>query len=241
MVARPKTSGVLVSCVTNVFKSIFPDFCLVCNREGSWLCPVCVKKITPYHNAVCAVCRMTVLPSVQNGSRLCVACARELLLDGLAIGSEYTSVTRRLVHALKYEYIEPTSILLAKSLANAYQNSGFQVSALVPVPLHHRRFCERGFNQTLLLARDVSARLGIPVADIVLRTRYTNTQINLSRHERMENFSNAFVLKSGAEHLPSRVAIVDDVFTTGATLSACANVLRARGVQEVFGLVAAHG
>jgi len=111
------------------------------------------------------------------------------------------------------------------------------VEIVVPVPLHRRREDERGFNQAELLAR----RLGPPVCRAVCRCRATAPQVGLSGEARLDNLRGAFALTAAARHVRGRrVALVDDVLTTGATMAACAGALAAAGPRSIVALTAAR-
>ena len=101
--------------------------------------------------------------------------------------------------------------------------------ALVPVPLYHRRRRERGFNQACEMARGLSVSRKIPVLDCLYRYRETVSQTKLERKARWENMSGAFRLKRGFDVRGRNLLIIDDVFTTGATVNACAQVLAEAG------------
>lgn len=105
--------------------------------------------------------------------------------------------------------------------------------AIVPVPLHDRRLRQRGYDQALELARHVARHMHLPLcADALVRARPTDTQSTLDARARRRNVRHAFRLREGA-NLPVHVALFDDVMTTGATLAACASVLRRAGVERV--------
>src|SRR5205823_5404499 len=111
---------------------------------------------------------------------------------------------------------------------------------IVPVPLHPTRQRERGFNQAMLLARSLSPRTSLPVVPALERVRYTTTQTAFDRAERMENLRNAFRLRPRRDVRGSRVLLVDDVLTTGSTLSECARVLKQAGASSVYAATAAR-
>jgi len=111
---------------------------------------------------------------------------------------------------------------------------------IVPVPLHPARRRERGFNQAELLARSLSRLTGLPVMLVLERVRYTTTQTAFDRTERMENLRNAFRLRPARNVRGSRVLLVDDVLTTGSTLSECARVLKESGASSVHAATAAR-
>ena len=113
--------------------------------------------------------------------------------------------------------------------------------AIIPVPLHPTRQRERGFNQASLLAELLSAELSIQFKPALERIRYTTTQTALDRAERMENLHNAFRLRKNAEVRGLCVLLIDDVLTTGSTLSECARVLKRAGAISVHAATAARG
>jgi ComF family protein len=117
---------------------------------------------------------------------------------------------------------------------------GRQFDIIVPVPLHPTRQRERGFNQAGLLAELLSTRISIPCKRVLKRIRYTTTQTALDRAERMENLHNAFRLRKNADVRGLHVLLIDDVLTTGSTLSECARVLKRGGAISVHAATAAR-
>jgi ComF family protein len=111
---------------------------------------------------------------------------------------------------------------------------------VVPVPLHPAKERERGFNQASLLAEMFSAQAGIRLRPVLERIRYTRTQTAFDRAERIENLHNAFRLRKNMSVRDLRVLLIDDVLTTGSTLSECARVLRKAGAISVHAATAAR-
>jgi len=133
--------------------------------------------------------------------------------------------------------------LVARWLCAAFDDerlSGHQFDVIVPVPLHPTRQRERGFNQASLLAELLSPRISIPCKRVLKRIRYTTTQTALDRAERMENLHNAFRLRKKADVRGLRVLLIDDVLTTGSTLSECARILKRAGAISVYAATAAR-
>jgi ComF family protein len=122
-------------------------------------------------------------------------------------------------------------------LLNAYlEQHPLPADAVIPVPLHRKRLRERGFNQSELLARQLSRQSGLPVlTEGLARGRHTQQQAHLDMQGRQENVRDAFVW-CGPTAPPDRVLLLDDVLTTGATIGACAQTLRAAGTREVRAL-----
>jgi ComF family protein len=138
---------------------------------------------------------------------------------------------RRIVHGLKYQGFSRLARELGPVLARQVQGWLQETDVLVPVPLHPRRERARGFNQSELLARAVGDALGLAVWSGLVRVRYTRSQTGLGPRERTENVRGAFQLR---DRVPEgRLWLVDDVLTTGATMLACAQVLRRAGAEWV--------
>ncbi len=133
---------------------------------------------------------------------------------------------QHLLHGLKYDGKKEIGTYLGRQLAHDLQQTGWSngIDAIVPVPLHPKKEAERGFNQSLIIARGMQDVLAIPVYDkMVRRTRFTETQTQKNREERMENMLGAFEVITPAEAKNKHILIIDDVLTTGATLEACAH------------------
>lgn len=164
---------------------------------------------------------------------------------GAAVGA-YDGRLRDVIHALKYDRRRTIGPRLGALMREAGRPVLADADAVVPVPLHRRRERQRGFNQADLLAR----ALGLPVHRVLRRVAFTTPQVDLPASERRRNVHDAFALARPswlpvpASRLPSPLGLilvlVDDVSTTGATLEACARVLKGAGAQEVRALTAAR-
>ena len=148
---------------------------------------------------------------------------------------------RDIVHALKYERRFSIAKPLAALMRVAGQSLLSEADCVIPVPLHERRRRQRGFNQ----ARELARRLGPPLVDALVRTRFTEPQVELPADLRRSNVLGAFRCRTtwlqGRPNVTGRhVVLVDDVSTTGATLEACAAVLKAAGAADVAALTAAR-
>jgi competence protein ComFC len=153
-------------------------------------------------------------------------------------------VVRTLIHQFKYSRQVHLRHLLGRMLAEGFRDerlADLRPDAIVPVPLHPTRKREREFNQAEMLAALAGCRLGLPVEDALLRTRYTQTQTHYHREERLGNLLGAFALRPGVRVRGRVIALVDDVLTTGSTADACARVLRAAGASAVVVITVARG
>ena len=212
------------------------------------VCPDCwqqVERITP---PLCNTCGLP-SPAASAGADAngdCAACRIRQPGAGPVARQRaagwYRGALRSIVHAFKYQGRRSLAAPLAALMRDAGGPLLGAADLVVPVPLHPRRRWTRGFNQ----ARDLALRLGLPVADILRRTRYTQPQTALAAGRRRANVRGAFELSGRGPFrtcypIAGRTVVVaDDVLTTGATLDACAQVLRAAGARAVFGLTAAR-
>jgi ComF family protein len=149
----------------------------------------------------------------------------------------------RAVLLLKYGNVASLGAWFARRLAGLVQRQPeeFWVDAVVPVPLDRGRLRERGYNQADLIAKPLARLLGIPFQSCLLvRTRPRPSQLRLTRRERWETVRGAYAIHKAAQVDKLRVLLVDDVFTTGATLDACARALKAAGAARVVGLTVAR-
>lgn len=141
------------------------------------------------------------------------------------------------------EFVQAGLLLpVPAGVKGAAGSSGTANWVIVPVPLSTGRLRERGFNQAALLARELSRRLGVPAAERVLvKSRDTAPQVGLSRREREVNLASAFAAPDAGVVKGKNILLIDDVLTTGSTLSAASSVLLRAGSEQVFGLVLAAG
>jgi ComF family protein len=149
----------------------------------------------------------------------------------------------RAILLLKYGNVAPLGVWFARRLAGLIeaQPEGFTADAVVPVPLDRGRLRERGYNQAELIAKPLARMLGIPFRSYLLvRTRPRPNQLRLTRRERWETVRGAYATHQTAQVDKLRLLLVDDVFTTGATLDACSRALKGAGAARVAGLTVAR-
>lgn len=205
--------------------------------RGADLCTECRTALPWLERAVCPYCAR---PS--RLARICGVCERDgRPLDGVRAACRFEGMAREAIHDLKYRRIRSRAGVLADVLAEALARRPLAVDVLAPVPLAPGRLRQRSFNQSALVAQLVGERLGLTVApEALIRTRETPPQVGRTAAERRTNIAGAFACRLPDAVKGRRVAVVDDVMTTGATLAACAEPLRLAGATRVYGLVAAR-
>lgn len=229
---------------------VFPPVCVHCGglvEDGGLrhICTRCEPLITFVQPPHCHVCGHPFHGEV-HGERLCPHCVE--LEPEFREGRTCVLLTgpgRALVHALKYHralyVLEDIAVLIRATPGITGYLHG---AALVPVPLHPRKERERGYNQSRLLAGCFAAAAGTDtrVEEPLRRVIDTPTQTAFDRRARQANLKNAFALRSGAAINPAeRYVLIDDVFTTGSTLNACATVLRHAGCLNLDIVTFGHG
>ncbi|QNP39448.1 ComF family protein [Lysobacter solisilvae (ex Woo and Kim 2020)] len=225
---------------------LWPSRCQVCTApglEGLDLCAACADAL-PWNHTACPRCALP-LPAAETCGdclRRATALARRgrvPALDRVHAGFVYAAPVDRLLPRFKFHRDLAAGALLSQLLAES--TAGLpRPDALVPVPLHRARLRRRGYDQALELARPLACALDLPLrVDLLQRLRATAPQSELSAAARRRNLRGAFAVAPHAP-LPARVALVDDVMTTGATLHAAADALKRAGVQHVEAWVCAR-
>jgi ComF family protein len=224
----------------------YPPLCVICSASvhgQEYLCADCSEKAPRIKPPFCDKCSEQFLGAI-TGSFTCANCAhRRLYFDAAVSSYRSRGVVRTLVHQFKYgrqfHLRHPLAHWLGETLHDP-RLRGRRFDIIVPVPLHPARERERGFNQAQLLAELLSKKISIRLRPALERIRYTTTQTVFDRAERMENLRNAFRLRKKMHVQDLRVLLIDDVLTTGSTLSECARVLRKAGAVSVHAATAAR-
>jgi ComF family protein len=224
-------SNTAKSLVGVILDFIFPPVCLNCRQllsaHEKFICNPCweaIERVHPGHPLYC-----------ETREKLLASGVVSNLVSCFVFQSE--GAVQRLAHAVKYEGFETLGVWLGQELGRAIRSAGIQADCLIPVPLHKRKFRERGYNQAELVARGIAELIGLPVrTDIVRRKRFTETQTKLDLEQRRKNMEEAFEIVPGKDIEVSGKAyiIVDDVITTGATITSCAGEFVSAGASRVI-------
>lgn len=216
---------------------LFPRRCPVCGGvampKGRLICPACLKQLSFVSSPACMKCGKEI------GSReqeYCADCIRrkKSFTRGFAL-LNYDSRAAASMAAVKYhnkrEYLDFYARAAALRFGKQFRQAGIQV--IVPVPVHASRLKTRGFNQAAVLAEKLSAELGIPWEELLIRVKKTDPQKSLGSAERLKNLRGAFEAEQEAGKW-ERVLLVDDIYTTGSTAEICSRALLKTGVKQVF-------
>ncbi len=228
---------------------VFPEVCQICEAEratatAGFVCPRCWGTVRFIKPPFCDRCGLPFQGEITSTFE-CANC-RELELHFRSARSAVTTggPVLEAIHRYKYQRALWFENFLADLLIRQAEPE-LRVEKwdwLVPVPLYHTKQREREFNQAERLARRLSAATGIPVnTSLLKRVLPTQTQTQLTRQQRAANVRHAFVMRDRSKLGGARIVLLDDVFTTGATTSACARVLRKAGAGEVCVWTVARG
>jgi len=225
---------------------LYPATCTICRkhvRAGEYLCDDCKAKIIRIVPPFCDTCSEPFEGSISTAFS-CANCAyRTIHFEAAVAAYRGRGIVRDVIHEFKYNRQIHLRHLVGRWLRAALDDERLhecEFDIIVPVPLHPARQRERGFNQADLLAEQLSTHASVPCRRLLKRIRYTTTQTALDRSERMENLHNAFRLRKNADVRGLRVLLIDDVLTTGSTLSECARVLKRAGATSVHAATAAR-
>jgi ComF family protein len=230
-----------------VLSSLFyPAACVVCSDDierPDYLCENCRCRAPRITSPFCAKCSEPFSGAITQ-TFSCANCEHRILhFDSAIAAYRSRGLVRKLVHAFKYGHQRHLRHPLADWLGETIRDPrlrGRRFDMIVPVPLHPARERERGFNQAALLAELFARQIAVPLCLALERIRYTKTQTAYDRAERMENLRDAFRLRKNMNVRELHVLLIDDVLTTGSTLSECARVLKEAGAITVYAATAAR-
>ncbi len=216
---------------------VFPKKCVSCGKFGAYICADCFSRIEYVENPVCAICQRQAI-----GGKTHPGCKTRYGLDGLIAVCRYRGAVKVGIQKIKYKWVYDIEKVLCDILVERLWKFDFPKDLiLVPVPLHKKRKNWRGFNQAELLTKDLAKRFGVQSLSSLIRIVDTKTQVGLKRDERKKNVLGAFAVGAGNDVKGKNIMLVDDVYTSGATMSECAKVLKRAGAKNVWAMALALG
>lgn len=207
-----------------------PHNCLGCSREGDGLICESCRSALPYVPSRCYRCR-----AVTRDYAVCISCQSHTPLRRVLVSMHYDGLPKELLHHAKYERARSGISEMAEIMASLPQLLPPNV-LLVPVPTATSRVRQRGYDQAMVLARELSASSGVARGDLLARIGQAH-QVGAGRKERLEHLRGAFRVLKPKEVAGKHIVLVDDVLTTGATLETAARVLKKSGARKVDAIV----
>lgn len=209
-----------------------PEDCIECHQQGSIWCDWCRLQHEPLPSR-CFGCHAQTA-----GYEVCKTCRKATPLKAVYVYGEYKNINKEIVKSLKFGCKRHAASPIAKMLSEflPYFN---EKPMLIPVPSAPSHVRQRGFDHTLVMTRELSDKTGLPIVKLLVKTNDIR-QVGSSRKQRLEQIKGSFRLKKFATDTPEHVILIDDVVTTGATLSEAARVLKQNGVKRVDAAVFAY-
>lgn len=214
---------------------LYPPRCGGCGKNGSRWCSECQERVMQFSGILCDVCGLP-----QDGPGICDLClADRPHFRSLRAWTAFEPPVQHALHKLKYRRDIAMGDALAAQMIAYVRDLNWEMDMIIPIPLGRKRMKERGYNQVAMISSPLAMALGIRYApNELMRCKETRSQVGLSREERRRNVSEAF--RAGTGVVGKNVLVMDDVSTTGSTLSAAAGALYAAGVKDVYALTVAR-
>jgi competence protein ComFC len=242
----------LAELKNSILDFVFPAHCLLCNTSLSsergnlqesnpsfLVCQDCWKSLNILPHPFCPLCRAFLdFSQISSGKpRRCPKCPESSLMLNRSLGL-FDPYYQILIHNFKYKRKITLGEMLGRRLGEILKEERVleEIDYLIPVPLHSSRERERGYNQSKVLAQEISEITGLSLLDkILIRKKNTKDQTNLSLEQRERNVKDAFTVRNNTVLKGKGVLLVDDVMTTGATLRECSRALKEAGARTVIG------
>ena len=219
-----------------------PIKCCVCGREAKEaVCSTCLSKLEYIEGRVCLKCGKGI--EDEYDANICPDCMMKDKNFDMAFSCfQYKNMGKTIIHKLKYENCKEVAFTLGRLMVQKIAEEGIRVDAVVSVPIHESKEAVRGFNQAQLIAEEISAALGIPIRNYIIRTKATTDQFKLDKINRNLNVHNAFCMNMVYNSVKNQnILLIDDVYTTGSTVNECSRILKQQGAQRIYVITAATG
>ena len=230
--------------LNKILKTMFPEgySCICCGNEifdkENGVCESCEKLLPYITGKICLHCGE---PLISDG-KYCKRCkGKKFIYDRAITVFEFNGSARNLVLGLKYNNQKYLAKPLGKFLESVFVKSNLYADIIIPVPLCEKRFKTRKYNQAELISNEFAKNVGIEIRnDILFRVKETPTQTKLNFNERQQNLKDAFKVKNRKLIKDKTIILIDDVLTTGATVTECAKVLKSAGAKCVYVFAVCH-
>lgn len=232
--------------ISFIFNLIFPPRCFICGKVvsgKSGLCMTCYRKIHFLTNQCCPVCgRPYTFPLENDKELICAKCLnKKPPLNRMKAVFAYDDFSKKLI--LPFKHSDRTDIVpfLIDLMIQSAEDYIRQADVIIPVPLHRTRLIKRKYNQAAMIAKGIAKRCHKTyLPDVLIRVKPSSSNKHLSKKDRLENVKGAFALKNKNHLTGKRVLLIDDVYTTGATLNECAKTLKKTNARDISALTLAR-
>lgn len=215
-----------------ILELFFPSRCAVCNKIGSFFCESCRQKILFIKEQTCPKCN-----KIYSSGKYCKRCRKEQKLQGIIASTYFKDESaKKIIHELKYRGYFAVAPTLAEIITQNIKAEGIRFDLVAPAPISKKRLRQRGYNQSEEIAKRIVEISNKKLLVGLKKIKETKPQVGLKKKDREKNLIGAFTYL-GPDITGKRILLVDDVKTTGATLSACAAELKKAGAKEVWGVV----
>ncbi len=212
-----------------------PHVCIACGLEGSVLCSECIKRYFEPSEPRCIGCM-----KLSENVKICSGCRRTIPLERVVFCSVYEGVSAQLIKDLKFELKRQGADAIASIMADTIKNNENLFDVISPIPTSPARVRARGFDHSELIAKSLAKKLAISYKNFFWRISDAH-QVGANRSERFRQMKNVFHLHQHVvQHAPKSALLIDDVYTTGATLASATNLLKKSGVKHVSAIVFAR-
>ncbi|MEA3295747.1 MAG: ComF family protein [Patescibacteria group bacterium] len=232
----------LITLKNFILDLLFPYSCIVCGKQGNYICEDCLNMIEVLEYQFCPICAKRVIDG-----KTCANCKTKTKLNGAFSAVSYDSpVIKKMIKQFKYTpFIKDISLifsyLIIKHFLILSNVNALKQGILIPVPLHRKKLKNRGYNQSQEIAKHLSRFLNIPLyQNVLIKTKNTHQQVGLLSEQRQKNIKGAFACQNIEQIKNKKIFLIDDVFTTGATTSECSKILKQSGANEVWAVTVAR-
>ncbi len=226
-----------------ILNMVYPRRCALCHEivmpKGQLVCPSCYTKTEVIREPKCKCCGKELIAEEQEYCFDCSKRENTWFEQGVALW-HYSDTMRTSIAKFKYHARREYADFYAQEFVKEYADymGMLELDGIIPIPVHWTRYIQRGYNQAEVLAERIGRKIGVPVySDILLRKKKTIAQKQLDDHQRAHNLEGAFTISKkyiNSNNMLNRVMIIDDIYTTGSTINACAKTLKKTGVKSVY-------
>jgi len=223
---------------------VYPPRCMSCRNplpleksrlRNLWLCAHCEGLFLPLETPGCEICSVP----VKEGVSVCASCyGKSFFFLHNRSAFAYDGLIRDMIHEIKFRRRRHVAQGLGRLWADMYKKSIPTDALLTPLPMHRSKKRYRGFDQAIVMAKAFAEATGNPYCNILERTKDTPPQSGLHPSQRIDNVNGAFKIKPGSKP-GQKYVLIDDIYTTGASLNECAKILKLHGALEVYAITLA--